>query len=79
MFFLFYRYAINDASADWSLAEAQLASNLKSGSGIKGVSTVVSVKATTTAGQKRKLEEPIDSGGKDKKKATRRGLKKAKH
>ena len=77
-----YRYAIDDASADWGLAEAQLASNLKGGSGIKGVSTVVSVKATTTtAGQKRKLEEPIDGGGKDKKKPTRRGLnlKKAKH
>ena len=75
-----YRYAIDDANADWGLAEAQLASNLKGGSGIKGVSTVVSVKATT-AGQKRKLEEPIDGGGKDKKKPTRRGLnlKKAKH
>ena len=72
-----FRYAIDDASADWSLAEAQLASNLKGGSGIKGVSTVVSVKAT--AGQKRKLEEPIDGGGKEKKKLTRRGLKKAKH
>jgi hypothetical protein len=55
-----------------------LASNLKGGSGIKGVSTVVSVKATTV-GQKRKLEESIDGGGKDKKKSTRRGLKKAKH
>jgi N-acetyltransferase 10 len=76
--FLFSRYAIDDASADWSLAEAQLANNLKGGNGIKGVSTVVSVKATA-AGQKRKLEEPIDGGGKDKKKPTRRGLKKAKH
>ena len=58
-------------------SETQFANNLKGGSGIKGVSTVVSVKAT--AGQKRKLEEPIDGGGKDKKKLTRRGLKKAKH
>ena len=39
---------------------------------------MVSVKATA-AGQKRKLEEPIDGGGKDKKKPTRRGLKKAKY
>jgi hypothetical protein len=37
---------------------------------------VVSVKATAAAGQKRKLEELVDSG---KKKPTRRGLKKAKH
>ena len=81
-FVIFYRYAIDDASVDWSVAEAQLANNLKGGGGIKGVSTVVSVKATTTtAGQKRKLEEPIDGGGKDKKKSTRRGLnsKKVKH
>jgi hypothetical protein len=78
-FFSSFRYAIDDASADWGLAEAQLASTLKGGSGIKGVSTVVSVKATT-AGQKRKLESN-DGGGKDKKKPTRRGLnlKKAKH
>ncbi|KAF8811910.1 DUF699-domain-containing protein [Phlegmacium glaucopus] len=81
------RYAIDDASADWSLAEAQVSNNLKGGnasSGLKGVSTVVSVKATTATaaatGQKRKLEESMDSGGKDKKKATRRGnWKKAKH
>ena len=72
----FYRYAIDDASADWSLAEAQVASNLKGGSAIKGVSTVVSVKATAAAGQKRKLEELVDSS---KKKPTRRRLTKAKH
>lgn len=72
-----FRYAIDDASADWNLAEAQVANNLK-GSGMKGVSTVVSVKATVAAGQKRKLEESVDGGGRDKKKPTRRG-KKAKH
>lgn len=78
--FFFSRYAIDDSSADWSLAEAQLANNLKGGSGINGVSTVVSVKATTPSGQKRKFEEPVDGGGgKDKKKPTRRGLKKVKH
>jgi len=71
------KYAIDDASADWNLAEAQVANNLK-GSGIKGVSTVVSVKATVAAGQKRKLEESVDGGGRDKKKPTRRG-KKVKH
>lgn len=75
----FFRYAIDDASADWSLAEAQVASNSKGVRGIQGVSTVVSVKATAAAGQKRKLEESVDGGGKDKKKPTRRGLKKAKH
>jgi len=82
--FSLFRYAIDDASADWSLAEAQVTNNLKGGgngsSGLKGVSTVVSVKATAGAGQKRKLEESIESGGKDKKKPTRRGTsKKAKH
>ncbi|KAF8811917.1 hypothetical protein BYT27DRAFT_7252360 [Phlegmacium glaucopus] len=69
-------------------AEAQVSNNLKCGngsSGLKGVSTVVSrAKATTataaTAGQKRhleKLEESMDSGGKDKKKPTRGNSKKA--
>jgi N-acetyltransferase 10 len=75
-----FRYAIDDASADWSLAEAQVENNLKGGSGTKGVSTVVSVKATADAvGQKRKVEESTDGGEKDKKKPTRRGLKKARH
>lgn len=74
-----FRYAIDEANADWSLAQAQVANNLKGSGGIKGVSTVVSVKASVpAAGQKRKLEESIESGGKDKKKPTRRG-KKAKH
>lgn len=74
------RYAIDDASADWSLAEAQVENNLKGGSGTKGVSTVVSVKATAAGvGQKRKVEESTDGGEKDKKKPTRRGLKKARH
>ncbi|KAF8811916.1 hypothetical protein BYT27DRAFT_7208092 [Phlegmacium glaucopus] len=70
-----FGYVIDDASADWSLVEAQVSNNLKGGNGssrrLKGVSTVVSVKATTataaSAVQKRKLEESMDSGGKDKK------------
>ncbi|KAF8811922.1 hypothetical protein BYT27DRAFT_7252369 [Phlegmacium glaucopus] len=86
------RYAIDDAIADWSLAEAeaQVSNNLKCGnrsSGLKGDSMVVShVKATTAtaaaAGEQRnleKLEESMDNGGKDKKKPTRGNSKKAKH
>ena len=56
------RYTIDDTCVDWSLAEAQVASNLISGS----------VKVTA-AGPKRELEESIDGGGKDKKKLTRKG------
>ncbi|KAI9430553.1 DUF699-domain-containing protein [Lactarius indigo] len=47
------QYAIDDASADWSVAEAQVRNTL-TGDG-RGKSTVVSVKATGAAGQKRKL------------------------
>jgi N-acetyltransferase 10 len=68
-----YRYAIGDTQADWSLAEAQVAQ--------PGKSTVVSVKSTAVAGQKRKADGPAASsntGGKEKK--NRRSIsKKAKH
>jgi N-acetyltransferase 10 len=62
-----HRYAINDASADWSAAQAQV-SRLAKGEG----ATVISVKTTEpTAGKKRKAE-----GGDEKdKKPTRRGKK----
>jgi N-acetyltransferase 10 len=62
-----HRYAINDASADWTVAESQV-SRLAKGEG----ATVISVKTTEpTAGKKRKAE---GEGEKDKK-ATRRGKK----
>lgn len=61
------KYAINDANADWSVAEAQV-SRLAKGEG----ATVISVKTTEpSAGKKRKSE-----GGDEKdKKTTRRGKK----
>ncbi|ETW81501.1 hypothetical protein HETIRDRAFT_64813 [Heterobasidion irregulare TC 32-1] len=64
------RFAINDASADWSSAEAQVQNNLSIG---KGRSTVVSVKNIAT-GTKRKAEG--ESGGGDDKKKTRRSTNK---
>jgi N-acetyltransferase 10 len=64
------RYAIDDRSVDWSVAETQVA-NIARGSGSK---TVVSVKATG-GGQKRKAEEGDIRGDKGDKKATRRGKK----
>lgn len=74
--FALHRFAIDDSQMDWSLAEAQVAK--------PGKSTVVSVKSTQTAVQKRKVDEAPEAaatsntGGKDKK--TRRGgNKKAKH
>lgn len=60
------KYAINDASADWTVAEAQV-SRLAKGEG----ATVISVKTTEPAGKKRKAEGEVE---KDKK-ATRRGKK----
>ncbi|KAJ7222857.1 DUF699-domain-containing protein [Mycena haematopus] len=66
------KYAINnDASADWSMAEGQIAKG-------RG-NTLVSIKSNAVAGQKRKSvpeETEKADGGKDKK--TRRG-KKPKH
>ncbi|KAJ7726390.1 GNAT acetyltransferase 2-domain-containing protein [Mycena metata] len=62
------KFAINNTSADWSMAESQI------GKG-RG-NTVVSIKATATAGQKRKSapeETDKPDGGHDKK--TRRGKK----
>ncbi|EMD40168.1 hypothetical protein CERSUDRAFT_46607 [Gelatoporia subvermispora B] len=69
------KYAINDTSADWSMAEAQVA-NIAGGKG-SGKSTVISVKSTVTAsGQKRKTEESREEG--KEKKGARRSMKKAK-
>ncbi|KAK7063629.1 RNA cytidine acetyltransferase [Favolaschia claudopus] len=61
------KYAINDASADWSMAEGQI------GKG-RG-NTIVSVKSNAVAGQKRKSADEVEKvdDGKDKK--TRRGKK----
>ncbi|KAH7885613.1 GNAT acetyltransferase 2-domain-containing protein [Phlebopus sp. FC_14] len=65
------KYAINDTSADWSIAEAQVA-RLAHGQGTK--STVVSVKSASGVGQKRKADG--GDGEKDKeRKGTRRGKK----
>ncbi|KAH7925148.1 DUF699-domain-containing protein [Leucogyrophana mollusca] len=63
------KYAINDASADWSVAETQVS---KLAQGREGA-TVISVKSTGATGQKRKAE----GGGGDgkEKKGTRRGKK----
>ena len=66
---LVHRYAVNDAAADWSAAEAQVA-KLTQG---KVGATVVSVKSGPVLGQKRKAETGGGEGG--GKKATRRGKK----
>ncbi|KAG0708460.1 GNAT acetyltransferase 2-domain-containing protein [Suillus ampliporus] len=61
------KYAINDANANWSVAEAQVARLAKGGG-----ATVISVKTTEpAAGQKRKAE----GGDEKEKKTTRRGKK----
>jgi len=68
MVVLLRRYAINDASADWSVAEAQVTRLAKGGEG----ATVISVKTTEPAtGKKRKAEGADEK----EKKATRRGKK----
>ena len=74
------RYAINDSAADWSTAEAQVARLAKDSKSSAGRSSVVSIKTSTQAGQKRKAGEDENkeeiSG---EKKKTRRGTgKKAK-
>ncbi|OAX41419.1 DUF699-domain-containing protein [Rhizopogon vinicolor AM-OR11-026] len=62
------KYAINDASADWSVAEAQVTRLAKGGEG----ATVISVKTTEpVTGQKRKVEGSDEK----EKKTTRRGKK----
>ncbi|KAI0314072.1 DUF699-domain-containing protein [Amylostereum chailletii] len=62
------RYAIDDASADWSAAEAQVRGG--------GKASVVSVKG---AGEKKRKEPPAQDEGEGKAKKTRRsGQKKAK-
>lgn len=65
------RYAIDDSSANWSMAEAQVAKLANGGGG--GKSTVVSVKKAVSS-QKRKAEDSEDK----EKKGTRRSMKKAK-
>jgi len=67
------KYAIDNASADWSTAETQVA-KLKT-QGKAGAATVVSVKSAVGAGlgQKRKAEGGGEEGG--GKKHTRRGKK----
>jgi N-acetyltransferase 10 len=71
------RYAIDDASADWSVAEAQVGKLVREG----GKATVVSVKGGG-AGQKRKADDGGDvvrekekDGEKGKGKKTRRAKK----
>ncbi|KAI9440276.1 DUF699-domain-containing protein [Lactarius psammicola] len=63
------QYAIDDASADWSIAEAQVRNTL-TGDG-RGKSTVVSVKATGAAGQKRKLDDATPASEVKSKKSRR--------
>jgi N-acetyltransferase 10 len=62
------RFAINNDSTDWTVAEGQIA-NL----GRNGNATVVSVKSTTSS-MKRKADEGGEGQEKDKK-PTRRGKK----
>jgi len=68
------KYAIDDASADWSVAEAQVASL----GNTSGKSTVVSVKNTAPTGQKRKANDDAPSTKGDKKAGSRRSIKRAK-
>ncbi|KAI0299677.1 helicase-domain-containing protein [Multifurca ochricompacta] len=51
------RYAIDDASADWSGAEAHVRNQQLTTGGARGQSTVVSVKVSKTTGQKRKAAD----------------------
>jgi len=62
-----HRYAINDASTDWSVAEAQVTRLAKGGEG----ATVISVKTENSAGKKQKAE----GGDEKERKTTRRGKK----
>ncbi|OJT14692.1 hypothetical protein TRAPUB_8745 [Trametes pubescens] len=74
---MLYRYAITDAAADWSAAEAQVAKIATEGGASK--STLVSVKAA--AGAKRKAEDGAQADGKGAgadKKARRSMSKKSK-
>ncbi|KAH9933175.1 GNAT acetyltransferase 2-domain-containing protein [Epithele typhae] len=73
------KYAIDDGSADWSAAEAQVG---RLASGADGKSTLVSVKqqgagALAATGKKRKAPEDAAGGGGGEKKA-RRSMKKGK-
>ena len=80
------RYAIHDASADWSMAEAQVASlgNGTAHGGREGKSTVVSVKSVvggegTTKKRKATEEKGETAAANSKKSGARRSMKKAKH
>jgi N-acetyltransferase 10 len=79
---MYRRYAINDSTADWGNAEAQVANIAKAGArpGSGKAATIVSVKSTAPVmGQKRKAVADTDKeGGGTDKKATRRGGKKVK-
>ena len=80
------RYAIDDAAADWSAAEAQVAKIASGGGGGgsgNGKSTLVSVKATGAAptGLKRKADDSTKDkslAGGDAQKKARRSMKKSK-
>jgi N-acetyltransferase 10 len=69
-----FRYAIDNSSRDWTMAESQMASSVIHGA---GRSTIVSVKSSSEpVSQKRKAEDR-DSMGKEKK-PTRQGKKQKK-
>ncbi|OBZ68966.1 hypothetical protein A0H81_11153 [Grifola frondosa] len=70
------KFAINDVSEDWSMAEAQVT---KLATGGAGKSTLVTVKSTVAAGQKRKVDSirETDEKGQEKK-GSRRSMKKSK-
>ncbi|GJE88847.1 hypothetical protein PsYK624_049340 [Phanerochaete sordida] len=70
------KYAINDAAADWSMAEAQVA-RLATG-GAEGKSTIITVKSADAAGKKRKADEDAGAAKDKEKKGARRSMKKAK-
>ena len=67
------RYAINDAGADWTMAEAQVAKLAKGDAA--GKSRVVTVKGAGVSPHKRKAEEDPKA---EKKSGARRALKKVK-
>ncbi|KAJ3721063.1 GNAT acetyltransferase 2-domain-containing protein [Lentinula raphanica] len=67
------KYAIDNASMDWSAAETQVA-KIAANAGKKSLQTVVSVKTLVTNSGKRKADDD-DHGGAAVKKPTRRGKK----
>jgi N-acetyltransferase 10 len=73
----YLRYAIDDASTDWAGAEAQI----RAAGNQRGKSTVVSVKTSSTVGQKRKADAAVEvPSATAKAKKSRRSLaRKQKH